>query len=332
MPTHPAVSSTTLEQALRNSLAQRAQLNGSMGELEALALRIGLIQNTHQPRLHDPQLMLFAADHGLAAQGPLPQFASSTSECVNHLLRGEMFASIFAKAQGIEWWVTDAGMVEQPTLHPRLLARKQMHGTQDARLTAAMSTAQAQSAIQAGMEIGDALHGNVVACACIGQGANESAALVLSQLTGTDLVGLLRLPPSQSQTHIQAPWVTPLMQALERHRAASEPLDVLAALGGADIAMLVGLMLVGANKRNVIIVDGLPALAALMIATRINPSLTECCIFSRSHNHPSIDRALALFNCTALLELGMDCPDGTGTSLIWPMLVSATALLNDPAG
>ncbi len=320
-----------LEQALRDKLSQRAQINGGMGELEALALRIGSIQNTTQPRLHDPQLMLFAADHGLAADAPLGQFASSTSDCVHQLLRGELFVSIFAQAQGIQWWVTDAGMLEPLASHPRLLARKQIHGTRDARLTAAMTPEQAQSAIQAGMEIGDALHGNVVACACIGQGANESAALVLSQLTGTDLRGLLRLPPSTGQANIQALWVTQLKRALERHRAASEPMDVLAALGGVDMAMLVGLMLVGASKRNVIVVDGLPALAALMIAARINPSLTDCCIFSRSHNHPSIDRALALFNCTALLELGMECLDGTATSLIWPMLVSATALLNDPS-
>lgn len=317
-----------LEQALQQKLSRRSEASGSLGELEALAVRIGLIQNSLQPRLRDPQLMLFAADHGLAADGlPAGRWAS-TSACVQRLLRGHLVASAFAQTQGIQWWVTDAGMREPVAPHPRLLARKQAHGTHNVRLGAAMSTEQAQAAIRTGMEMGDALHGNVVACAGIGLGANESAALVLSHMTGVELQGFLR-PSSRADAKTQTQLLIHLTQALERHRAVSEPVDVLAALGGFDIAMMVGMMLVVTSKRSLVIVDGLPAVAALMVATRINPAVADFCIFSRSNNHPGLDRALALFKSTALLELGMDSIDGTGTSLVWPMLLSAAALLTD---
>ncbi len=330
LPSTPTAT-PLLAQALHHKLNRRAETSGSLGELEALAVRIGLIQNTLNPRLRDPQLMLFAADHGLAEDGLSPGLWASTSECVHRLLQGQLVASVFAQVQGIQWWVADAGMVEPVAPHARLLARKQAHGTHNARLGNAMQTEQAQAAIRAGMEMGDALHGNVVACACIGLGANESAALVLSQLTGADLQGFLRPANRSTEAATGAQLLTHLKQALERHRAVSEPVDVLAALGGFDMAMMVGMMLVLASKRSLMIVDGLPAIAALMVAARVNPAVTDFCVFSRSNTHPGLDRALALFKSTAMLELGMESIDGTSTSLVWPMLLSAAALLTEVA-
>ncbi len=327
-----STSDTALEQALRDKLARRAQATGSLGELEALAVRIGLIQNSLKPALRDPQLMVFAADHGLAADGLPPSPLATTSECVHRLLGAKLAVSVFAQLQGIEWWVADAGMVEPMTPHARLLARKIAHGTRNARLTTAMQIEQAHAAIRAGMEIGDALHGNVVACAAVGRGANESAALLLSQLTGADVRGFLRPDEDHAlDNSAHSRLVMHLGQALARHRAVTEPVEVVAALGGFDIAMMVGLMLVVASKRSIIVVDGLPAVAALMVAARISPSVADYCIFSRSNNHPGLDRALALFNSAAMLELGMESVDGTSTSLVWPMLRSAAALLTELA-
>ncbi|MES2890305.1 MAG: nicotinate-nucleotide--dimethylbenzimidazole phosphoribosyltransferase [Pseudomonadota bacterium] len=326
-----STSNAVLERALRDKLKRRAETTGSLGELEALAVRIGLIQNSLKPTLKHPQLMVFAADHGLAADG-LPQgLVPSTSECVHRLLSAKLALSVFAQIQGMQWWVADAGMAEPLAPHARLMLRKIGHGTRNARLTSAMQVEQAHAAIRAGMEIGDALHGNVVACAAVGVGANESAALVLSHLTGIDVRGLLAPALDPMEQPLQVRLGTHMGQALERHRALSEPVDVLAALGGFDIAMMVGLMLVVASKRSVIVVDGLPAVAALMVASRITPSVADYCIFSRSNSHPGLDRALALFNSAAMLELGMESVDGTGTTLVWPMLNSAAALLTEVA-
>ena len=90
-------------------------------------------------------------------------------------------------------------------------------------------------------------------------------------------------------------------------------------------------MLVAASKRHLIIVDGMPACAALMVASRIAPAVTDYCVYCRSHSHQGLDQALALFHASALLELGIESTDGTGATLAWPLVRSAAALLTEVA-
>jgi nicotinate-nucleotide--dimethylbenzimidazole phosphoribosyltransferase len=322
-------ASPLLERALREKLAKRSETTGSLGELEPLAIRIGLIQNTLKPRLRDPQLLMFAADHGLAVDG-LDEQRRSTHEQVHQLLSGQLPAAVFARIQGLELTVVDAGCAEELPAHDRLLMRKIAHGTRNARAGAAMSTERAHAAIRAGMEIGDAVRGNAVACAGIGIGSDMSAALVLAQLADTAVRDLLIAHPdvpAHSLGHLLA--IAHGAQA--RHRNVSDPIEVLAAYGGFEMAMMVGTMLVTASKRHLILIDGMAACAALMVASRIAPAVTDYCVFCRSHRHEGLDLALHLFRAAALLELGMQSTDGTGAALAWPLVKSAAALLTEVA-
>jgi nicotinate-nucleotide--dimethylbenzimidazole phosphoribosyltransferase len=95
--------------------------------------------------------------------------------------------------------------------------------------------------------------------------------------------------------------------------------------------MMVGVMLVAASRRHLIMIDGLPACAALMVASRIAAPVTDYCVFCRSHSHHGLDVALELFQTTALLELGMESSDGTGATLAWPLVRAASALLSEVA-
>ena len=116
-----------------------------------------------------------------------------------------------------------------------------------------------------------------------------------------------------------------------RHRAVTEPVEVLAALGGFEIAMMVGAMLVATSKRHLLMVDGMAACAALMLASRIATPVTDYCVFCRSHSHQGLDYALNLFHSSALLELGMESTDGTGATLAWPLVRAAASLLTEVA-
>ncbi len=319
-----------LERALRSKLAHRAETTGSLGELEALAVRLGLIQNTLKPRFSAPQIAIFAADHGLAVEGLGAAGSQSTSTLANQLLTSQLPVGVFARIQGLELSVVDCGVSDSVNPHARLLARKIAHGTRNARVTAAMSLDQAHAAIRAGMEIADALMGNVVACAGIGVGSHESAALVLSRLSGAHLSDLLISGPDMEDaylTHLLAV----LQGAQMRHKDVIDPVEVLAAFGGFEMAMMVGVMLVAGSKRHLIVVDGMPACAALMVAARIAPAVTDYCVHCRSHSHQGLDEALALFHASALLELGMESTDGTGATLAWPLVRSAAALLTEVA-
>jgi nicotinate-nucleotide--dimethylbenzimidazole phosphoribosyltransferase len=115
--------------------------------------------------------------------------------------------------------------------------------------------------------------------------------------------------------------------ALARHRGVQGPVETLAAFGGFETAMMAGLMLVAASKRQLLVIDGMSACAALMVAARIAAPVTDYCVFCRSRSHHGLDQAMALFQAAPLLELGMDAADGTGALLAWPLVRSAAALL-----
>ncbi|MEO7152483.1 MAG: nicotinate-nucleotide--dimethylbenzimidazole phosphoribosyltransferase [Burkholderiaceae bacterium] len=323
-PTHNPL----LEQALRDKLEQRRETGGSTGRLEALALRLGLIQNSLKPRFMAPQIALFAADHGLAVDGICERAARSTARQAEGVLESRVPVLAFARIQGLELSLVDAGVAEALAPHPRLLSRKIAHGTRNARVSSAMTLEQAHAAIRAGMEIADTLPGNVIACAGFGIGSHESAALLLSRLSETPLADLLLSGPAD-RPEAFARMLLVLQGAQARHRELSDPVEVLAALGGFEIAMMVGVMLVAGSKRSLVIVDGMAACAALMVAWRIAPAVTDYCVYARSHSHEGLGEALALFDAAPLLELGLECGDGTGATLAWPLLRSAAALLTD---
>ncbi len=325
-----STSNALLEQALRDKLKRRAEAAGSLGQLEPLAVRLGLIQNSLKPRFRAPQIAVFAADHGLAVDGIGQAGKAPTARVVGNLLASKLPLSVFAPIQGLELSVVDCGVADPVPSHPRLLARKIAHGTRNSRVTAAMSLANAHAAIRAGMEIADSLPGNAIACAGIGVGSHESAVLVMSRIGNLGLRDMLISggPMRQEElTHL----LTVLEGAQSRHKDAVDPVEVLAAFGGFEIAMMVGLMLVAGSKRHLLIVDGVPACAALMVASRIAPAVTDYSVFTRSHSHQGLDRVFAALNAQALMDIGMQSTDGTGATLAWPLIRSAAALLSDVA-
>ena len=323
-------SNPLLEQALRKKLTRRAETTGGLGELEALAVRLGLIQNTLKPRFRTPQIVIFAADHGLAVEGLVGPGQQSTALLAHQLLTSQLPVAVFARIQGLELSVVDCGISDAVNPHARLLARKIAHGTRNARVTSAMSLEQAHAAIRAGMEIADSLVGNAVTCAGIGVGSHESAALVLARLSGINLSDLVISGPDMPEAQL-AHLLAVLQNAQARHKDVTDPVEVLAAFGGFEMAMMVGMMLVAGSKRHLIIIDGMPACAALIVAARIAPAVTDYCVYCRSHSHQGLDQALALFHASALLELGMESTDGTGATLAWPLVRSAAALLSEVA-
>ena len=323
-------SNALLERSLIEKLARRAEASGSLGELEPLAVRLGLMQNTLKPRFRDPQLVVLAADHGTAVDGIHAPEQQSTHDQVRHLLSGQLPVAVFARIQQITLTVVDSGVAEDIAAHDRLLMRKIAHGTRNARVGSAMTLDQAHAAMRAGMEIGDTLRGNMLICAGIGVGSHLSAALLLSRLSDSPVRELLASGDGMDPAAL-AHLTAIATGAQGRHRELNEPIELLAAFGGFEIAMMVGAMLVAASKRHLLMIDGMAACAALMLASRIATPVTDYCVFCRSHGHRGLDQALQLFRASALLELGMDSTDGTGATLAWPLVRCAAALLTEVA-
>ncbi|MDY0743110.1 nicotinate-nucleotide--dimethylbenzimidazole phosphoribosyltransferase [Paucibacter sp. R3-3] len=329
---HPTLISPTanpeLERALRERVDRRSAIAGGLGELEPLAVRLGLVQNTLTPRFRDPLLALFASDHGLAVDGIPSLWGRNTREQTVMALQNRLPVSVFARVQGLQFSVVDCGIAESLPPHAHLMARKIAHGTRNARVGPAMTMEQAHSGVRVGMEIAEHLPGNVLACAGMGQGSAESAALVLARLADMPVRDFVVSGPDMRQDDL-AHLLTVLQAAQNRHREVHDPMEVLAAFGGFETAVMVGAMLVAASKRSLIVVDGITACAALKLAAQIAAPVTDYAVFCRSHVHRGLDEALGLFHASALLELGMDSADGTGAALAWPMIRSAAALLTE---
>jgi nicotinate-nucleotide--dimethylbenzimidazole phosphoribosyltransferase len=324
----PPTENPVLEALLRAKLERRREGAGSFGRLEPLALRLSLIQNAESPSLPSGRIIVFAADHGLAVDdigGPIQR---STAAIVQSLLDETLPLAAFASAHGLELTVVDSGIAESLKPHARLLSRKIAHGTRNARAGAAMSTEQAHAAMRAGMEIGHKLGGSAVACAGIGLGAAQSAALLLSCLSGAPLAEFLDVGPGVSNG-LRMHLLRVLEDARTRHGHREDPVEVLAAVGGFEVAMMTGVMLAAASRRRVVIVDGIAACAALLVASEIAPAVPDYCVYARSNPLAASANAVELFGSVAPLEFGFDAVDGTGATLAWPVLRSAAALLAD---
>jgi len=325
----PPVANASLESELRARLRHISDPSGPLDPIERLAVQVGLIQNRVEPHFSVPRLAIFAADHGLVVDNIAGNETRSTAATVHCLVTEELPLASLSRLQGLSLMVVDSGIAEPVEPHEHLHARKIAHGTRNARLGKAMSIEQVQAAIRAGLEIGESLDGNAVACAGMGVGSEQSAALVLSALSKVPVWEFLNAAPSMPEGLLDHT-ILVLESARQRHIELTDPIDLLAALGGFEVAMMMGLMLSAAARRFVIIPDGLPACAALMAASAVAPAIVDYCVHARSNHLGGLDRALSLFEASVSAEVGMDAIDGTGATLTWPLVSTAASLLTAP--
>lgn len=122
-----------------------------------------------------------------------------------------------------------------------------------------------------------------------------------------------------------------MQQALQANADAIEPLDALAALGGFEVATMVGAVLQAASERRVILVDGFITTAAVLVASRLQPLVLQRCVFSHNSGEPGHALMLAQLQAQPLLDFGLRLGEGSGAALAWPLLVSACAILREMA-
>ena len=193
-----------------------------------------------------------------------------------------------------------------------------------------MSPAQADQALQAGMDVVRGLPGNVIAFGDMGIANTSAAALLLARLTGlplNDVVGRGTGLDDAQLAHKQAV----LGRALVRHADVREPLAVLAALGGFEIAMMAGAMLQAASERRVVLVDGFIAGAAALVACALVPQVLDYLVFCHRSAERGHHLLLAHLQATPLLDLDMRLGEGTGALLAWPLLQSAALFMAEMA-
>ncbi len=319
-----------LAAALQRALDNKTKPVGSLGRIEALALRIGLILGSAQPQLREPQMLVCAADHGLAARGVSAYPSDVTWQMVENFLAGGAAVSVFARQHGIGLTVVDCGVNHDFAPRDGLLIRKIAHGTADALAGPAMSALQCEQAIHNGRDVVSGLPGNALLLGEMGIGNTSAASMLLARLGG-----LVVADVTGAGTGLDADAVLRkievLRDVLALHADARTPMETLAAFGGFEIATLVGAVLQAAAERRVIVVDGFIASAAVLVASRLQPFVLQRCVFAHRSGERGHALMLAHLKAEPLLDLGLRLGEGSGAALAWPLLVSACALLREMA-
>jgi nicotinate-nucleotide--dimethylbenzimidazole phosphoribosyltransferase len=303
---------------------------GSLGRLESLALQIALVQGRDRPRLEAPQLVVFAADHGIAARGVSAYPSEVTWQMVENFLAGGAAVSVLARQHGLALTVADCGVKHDFGARDGLVDAKLALGTADSSREPAMGRALCEQAMDRGAALLHALPGNVLLLGEMGIGNTSAASLLMSRLTGLPLAECVGRGTGVDDAGL-ARKLAVLGQALTLHAAAVEPLDALAALGGLEIGTMAGAVLQAAAERRLVVVDGFITTAAVAVAAALAPAVLQRCVFAHASAESGHAGWLKRLGVQPLLDLGLRLGEGSGAALAWPIIDSACRVLEEMA-
>jgi len=326
--------SQSLQAALVDKINHKTKPLGALGQLEAVALQLGLIQQTLTPQLSNPTLMVFAGDHGVVNSGVSPYPQAVTAQMVLNFLQGGAAINVFARQHNMRLRVIDAGVNYDFDANTDLIHAKVAAGTANFLQEAAMSAAQCQQALATGASLArqEAATGcNVFGFGEMGIGNTSSASCLMSVLCGIPIEECVGRGTGLDDAGL-AQKLAILKQAIDFHGLRGDnALDVLATFGGYEIAMMAGAMLGAAEQQAVLLIDGFIATAALLVAAQLQPNILQYCVFTHCSGEAGHRRLLAHLCATPLLDIGLRLGEGTGAALAYPLVQAAVNFMNEMA-
>jgi nicotinate-nucleotide--dimethylbenzimidazole phosphoribosyltransferase len=303
------VADLELETRLRARLDSLTKPPGSLGRLEELALQLGLIQATGMPRIGRKAMIVFCADHGVVEEGVSPYPGEVTRQMVANFRSGGAAINVLCRHGGIEPVIVDMG-VGKPT---RNFTREP-----------AMTRAEAEQALDIGFAY--ATRAEILGAGEMGIGNTTSAAALFSAFSGIDALETAGRGTGLDDAGV-ARKVEVIRRALILHQPGPrDPIGVLAALGGFEIAAIAGLILGAASRRHVVMLDGFSTGAAAIVARAIAPASLDYVVFSHCSAERGHKKMLEFLNARPLLNLEMRLGEGSGAALGIGLLEAAVNL------
>ncbi len=308
---------------------------GSLGRLEALGERLAGIAGTCPPPVPAPvHIAVFAGDHGVLAQGVSPWPAEVTAQMVANFLSGGAAINVLARRLGATVHVVDVGVATPiPGDHATLIEAKVAAGTRDLAEGAALTVAEARAALEVGARVGEMAvdaGARMLVTGDMGIGNTTASAALIAHLTGKAPAAVTGRGTGIDDTML-ATKVAVIERALRRLDPQAEPLTVLAEVGGLEIAALAGYVLAGAANRVPVVLDGVIAVAAALVARALAPASAGYCIAGHRSVEPGASAGLAALGLEPLVDLGLRLGEGSGAALAVPLIQAAAALLGEMA-
>ena len=318
--------------AAQTALDGKTKPRGSLGRLEALAVQLAAIAGTVTPEPVRAAIVVAAGDHGYAEEGVSAYPQEVTRQMLANFVAGGAAVSVLARAADAEVVVVDAGVVA-PVEDERIRTVRIGPATANATRGPAMTREQALRAIEAGAALADELAGrgvNAIVLGEMGIGNSTAAAAVHAELLGVDAAVVCG-----PGTGLDATGMRRKVEVVERARAANpspgDAVDVVAALGGFEIAFLVGVALGAAANSIAVVLDGFIVCAAALVAARLAPTAAEYMIAAHVSTEPGHALGLRALGLSPLLDLELRLGEGSGGALALPLLRAARSILVEMA-
>ena len=306
---------------------------GSLGKLEEVASRLAGITGRVPPKVpNKPYLIVSAADHGVTTHRVTTAKTSMTEVVAKNLCRGQSVANAIARRVGVTVLILDVGVAGDIPKYPLLITKKVRRGTADFSVRPAMLRSEVLQAIFEGIQVANRLIArgcDLILIGEVGVGNTVSASALISTFTACETrtaVDLgFGLEDKVSQTKMEL-----VQQALEVHAPnPRDSLDVLAKIGGLEIASMVGIMAACAAHRIPCVLDGMIAIAAALAANALQPDITQFLLASTLSPEPGAKHALDYLHLEPILDLNMRLGEGSASLLATPIIQSSAHVMNE---
>lgn len=303
-----------LEDEIRSRLDSLTKPPGSLGRLEEMALRAGLIQQKAMPEIRTKSMAIFCADHGVAEEGVSAYPAEVTRQMMANFHAGGAAINVLCRNFGIEPVIVDMGAGKPTrnfTREPAMTREEALDAIETGR-----SYADSADVIGAGeMGIANSTSAAALLCAFAGVDPEEAG----GRGTGLDDAGLNRK-------------IDAIRRALALHRPGTlDPIGVVAAMGGREIAAIVGLILGAAERQKIVMLDGFISCSAALVVRAMQPKALDCVLFAHCSAERGHRKMLDALGARPLLDLDMRLGEGTGAALGIAILEAAVKLYREMA-
>lgn len=317
---------------LQHKIDTRTKIVGSLGKLEDLALRIGMIQGSLTPELRNPAILVFAADHGIADEGVSVCPKEITWQMAMNFVRGGAAISVFSHQHDIHLRVIDVGVDYDFPTDISVENHKIAYGSRNMLHEPAMTRDECLQAMEIGRACVREEHArgcNVVGFGEMGIANTSPSTLLLHHFTGTPLEVCTGRGAGLDKKGVNHK-LEVLTEIAHKYHPTT-PLEALATFGGLEIAAICGGVLEAKKLGMVIIADGFITSAGFLAAYEMDHSVIDNVVFSHASEEPGHKAMVEYMHGDPILHLGLRLGEGTGCAIVYPILRSSLVFLNEMA-